>query len=341
MQSSRLEPRQLKDAQAIIARQVMHMSSLLDDLLDVSRITRGSFLLKKEYVDLQALLDDAVVATQGAMSAKRHTLRVERAPTPIHLEVDPVRMTQVITNLLTNAAKYTPSDGLIFMGTRLEAKYLVIYVRDNGVGLSAEAMEKVFDMFTRVESQLTRTEGGLGIGLALARGLIELHGGRIDVRSAGANQGSEFMIYLPRSLVVERPAVNPHLDGDGDANAHKTVSRRVLVADDNRDSATTMKILLELSGHEVHLAHNGTEAWAIAQRVRPDVGIFDIGMPDLSGYEVAERIRHEAWGRDMILVAVTGWGQDADKRRALAAGFNRHLTKPVDPEILGQLIDDR
>jgi chemotaxis methyl-accepting protein methylase/signal transduction histidine kinase len=337
LQSPKLAPDQLKLAQTIIARQVTHMSTLLDDLLDVSRITRGSFLLKKEYVDIQVLVDDAIVAVESAIGAKQHTLRVERPPTPIRLEVDPVRITQAITNLLTNAAKYTPRGGLIYVGTRLEANHLVIYVRDNGVGLDTAAQATVFDMFTRIESEVGRAEGGLGIGLALARGLIELHGGRIEASSAGPNQGSEFTIYLPRTLIVEEPL---SASGNGRDIANPTEPRRILVADDNRDSAETLSMLLQLSGHDVLVAHSGTEALEIAKRSRPDIGIFDIGMPDLTGYELAERIRHEAWGKDITLIALTGWGQDADKRRAFAAGFNHHLTKPVDPDRLEMLLHD-
>ncbi|HEY3852048.1 MAG TPA: CheR family methyltransferase [Steroidobacteraceae bacterium] len=337
LQAPDLDPGELRHAQDIIARQVGHMSSLLDDLLDVSRITRGSFLLKKTYVDLQVLMDEAIEAVQAAIDAKQHTLRVERPAQPILLEVDPVRMTQVITNLLTNAVKYTPSGGLIQMGTRFEAQQLCIFVRDSGIGLSAEAMERVFDMFARIEAETGPSEGGLGIGLSLAKGLVELHGGHIQVRSAGRSQGSEFVICLPRSLIVDASADWPAHPG---AAAEPTAPlRRILVADDNRDSADTMGMLLQLSGHEVHLAHSGRDALETAKRVRPDVGIFDIGMPDLSGYELAERIRHEAWGAGMTLIAVTGWGQDTDRRRALAAGFDHHLTKPIEPDQLEGLFN--
>jgi CheY-like chemotaxis protein len=195
-------------------------------------------------------------------------------------------------------------------------------------------MGKVFDMFTRIDSEVVRSEGGLGIGLALAKGLVELHGGKLRVSSAGPRQGSEFKICLPRTLIVEAPMPASVDSEDGGITLKP---RRVLVADDNRDSATTLGLLLEHSGHEVHLAHSGEEALELAKQVRPDIGVFDIGMPDLSGYTVAERIRHEAWGKDMTLVAVTGWGQESDKRRALAAGFDHHLTKPIDPNKLEEL----
>ena len=335
LQAPNLPQNEVLRAHSIIGRQVAHMSSLLDDLLDVSRITRGAFLLKKEYVDVQTLMEDAVVAVQPAMDAKRHTLRVEYPPWPIIIEVDPLRITQIATNLLTNAAKYTPVGGLIWLGTRFEANALVIYVRDNGIGLTPEMISKIFNMFTQIESDLGRAEGGLGIGLALAKGLAELHGGRIAASSAGLGQGSEFAITLPKSLIVEKSQVPQVPVGEEGQGAG--VSKRILVADDNRDGAETMSMLLKLAGHEVYLAHSGAEALEVAKRERPDIAVLDIGMPDLNGYQVAERIRHEAWGERIKLIAVTGWGQSEDKRRALSAGFNYHLTKPVDPNQLEAL----
>ncbi|HEX3911876.1 MAG TPA: chemotaxis protein CheB [Steroidobacteraceae bacterium] len=337
LQSPMLSDEEVKHALGIISRQVGHMSSLLDDLLDVSRITRATFLLKKEYVDLRLLIDDAVEEIQGALDAKRHTLRVEPPESTIIVEVDPVRITQVITNLLTNAVKYTPNGGLIYLGVHIEAQFLTIKVRDSGVGLTGEAMHRVFDMFTRIDSELARTEGGLGIGLALAKGLVQLHGGRLDVNSAGPGQGSEFLICLPRSLIVET-ASQP---ADPAQVEHRRLAqpRRILIADDNRDSAESLGMLLKLSGHDVHLAHSGTEAFEAAKRLHPDIGVFDIGMPDFDGYELAERIRHEAWGKQITMIAVTGWGQESDKKRAHLAGFDHHMTKPVDPDQLEQLFE--
>jgi len=333
LQSPKLAPDELRRAQNIISRQVTHMSSLLDDLLDVSRITRGSFFLKKEYVDVRVMIDDAVEAVRGALEAKRHTLRVNPPQAQILLEVDPVRITQVITNLLTNAVKYTPVGGLIHVGVEAGAQILTIAVRDNGIGLTPAAMPKLFDMFTQVESELGRTEGGLGIGLALAKGLVQLHGGRLEVNSAGAGLGSEFLICLPRSLIVSAPPVasNP-------STKPPISQRRILLADDNRDAADSLGMLLKLSDHEVYVTHSGGEAFAAAKELRPDVGIFDIGMPDLNGYELAERIRHEAWGKNMTLIALTGWGQDSDRRQAHLAGFDHHLTKPIDPDQLEGLL---
>ena len=333
LQAPHLQPEQLATAQSIISRQVMHMSSLLDDLLDVSRITRGAFLLKKEYVSVQVLIEEAVEAVQPAIDARHHTLRVERPGTPVTLEVDRVRLIQVISNLLTNAAKYTPAGGLIALRARLEAQSLVISVRDNGAGIAPDMVTRIFDMFTRIDSDLARTEGGLGIGLALAKGLVELHGGRIEARSPGLGHGSEFIVTLPASLIVNAsdqvPVDPPH------PGPH--VSRRVLLADDNRDGAETLGMFLETLGHEVQIAHSGTEALQLAKRWKPDLCVLDIGMPDMSGYEVAMRIRLEAWGQKTTLIAVTGWGQEDDRRRAQVAGFDHHLTKPVDPESLEQL----
>jgi two-component system CheB/CheR fusion protein len=334
LRSPQLSPDELQRAQAIITRQVAHMSSLLDDLLDVARITRGAFLLRREYVDVRAIMADAVEAVQPAVDAKRHTLRVEYPATVIMLEVDPVRLTQVLSNLLTNAAKYTQAGGLISVGTRFEANAFCLFVRDNGAGLTPEMITKIFTLFTQVESDLGRSEGGLGIGLSLAKGLIELHGGRIEVSSEGLSRGSEFSILLPKSLIVDTaaPTAGDPLDHAGHASP-----RRILIADDNRDGAETMSMLLNMSGHETHVAHTGAEALEIAGRLRPDIGLLDIGLPDFSGYEVAERMRHEAWGKGMLLIAITGWGQADDKRRALAAGFDHHMTKPVDPAQLETL----
>ena len=336
LQSPKLQPEELHRAQAIIARQVGHMSSLLDDLLDVSRITRGAFLLKKAYVDLQTLIDEAVEEVQPEIDKKQHTLRVERPSGQITLEVDPVRLTQVLTNLLTNAAKYSPPGGLVTLGSRFEANMLELFVRDNGVGLASDSLTKVFTMFTQDKSDVRRSEGGLGIGLALAKGLVELHGGRIEARSKGVGHGSEFVVLLPRTLVVDSEVRAPK-DAVKPASH---ITRRVLIADDNRDGAETLSVLLKHWGHEVHVAYSGKQALELSKRVRPQIAVLDIGMPDMSGYEVAERIRAEAWGNEVTLIALTGWGQEEDKRRARVAGFDHHLTKPVDPIDLHALIDD-
>jgi two-component system CheB/CheR fusion protein len=333
LQSSDLAPQTLARAQQIISRQVTHMSSLLDDLLDVSRITRGAVALKKQYVDLEALMGAAVEEVEPTIHAKGHTLSLQLEAKALIIEADPVRLTQVLSNLLTNAAKYTEPGGLITLGSRLEAHALLLYVRDSGIGLTARALKEVFDMFTRVSADTDRSEGGLGIGLSLARGLVELHGGQIEARSLGLGQGSEFIISLPREIVVDNPAqIAEPLDG-----ASNSRQRSVLIADDNKDAAETLGMFLGLAGHVVHVVHSGTQTLETAESVRPEVIVLDIGMPDLNGYQVAEKIRAEAWGANVKLIAVTGWGQDEDKRAALAAGFDHHLTKPIDPQQLERL----
>ena len=331
LEAPNVTPPQLAKAQAIISRQVTHMSSLLDDLLDVSRITRGAFALKKERVDVKKLLDSAAESVQPAIDAKQHTLRMEIPELPVMLQADPVRLTQVLTNLMTNAAKYTPVGGIITAGGRLESQELILFVRDNGIGIAPAMIPHIFDMFTQVESADGTSEGGLGIGLALVKGLIQLHGGRITATSAGLGQGSEFVVSLPRSIVVETPAPSSNaLNGHPGARQ----PRRVLIADDNQDGAESLGMLLNLSGHEVFLAHSGKDALDVAKAQRPDVVVLDIGMPDMSGYEVAQQIRLEPWGDHITLIALTGWGQENDRRRAQAAGFDHHCTKPVDPDDL-------
>jgi two-component system CheB/CheR fusion protein len=337
LEGARLAPDDLARVQGIISRQVAHLSSLLDDLLDVSRITRGAFVLKRELVDIRGLLDAAVESAQPAVDAKRHSLLVELSDSPVIMDVDPVRITQVVSNLLTNAAKYTPVGGTISLGSRREPEGLVIYIRDNGIGLAPEELTRIFNMFTRIDSKADRPEGGLGIGLALAKGLVELHGGRIEARSPGLGLGSELLVLLPAALIsgAHKEAAVPVSTGT------PSPSLRVLIADDNRDGAETLGLYLGMSGHEVLLAHSGAEALEVASRTRPQVAVLDIGMPVLNGYEVAKRIRGEVWGEQLTLIAVTGWGQEGDKRAAYAAGFDHHLTKPVDPEQLERLLAQR
>jgi two-component system, chemotaxis family, CheB/CheR fusion protein len=335
LESADLDPTHVARARAIIARQVSHMSSLLDDLLDVSRITRGSFVLKKQLVDLEDLIDAAVEAVQPAVDARNHTLRIERPAKALMLEVDPVRITQVLSNLLTNATKYTPVGGEIAIGARLESPGLAMFVRDNGIGLAPEMITRVFEMFNRVQTQVDRSEGGLGIGLALVKGLVELHGGRVVARSAGLGLGSEFVVSLPSTAIVH---VSPPTHGAGEHGQRHMVRRRVLVVDDNRDGADALKMYLQLAGQEVLVAYSGNEALEAAAEWHPDVVVLDIGMPGLSGYEVAKRLRERAWGAPMRLIALTGWGQEHDKRLAAEAGFDHHVTKPVDPEHLVDLM---
>ncbi|MDQ8020493.1 MAG: PAS domain-containing protein [Moraxellaceae bacterium] len=319
----------------VIARQIGHMAMLLDDLLDVSRITRGRFELRKAYVSLRSVIDNAVETARPLIERKGHTLGIALPAHEVTLEVDPLRLSQSLTNLLTNAAKYTDEGGRIDLSAAvLPAGELEVQVRDNGIGLAADFLERVFDMFAQVGTAGSRAEGGLGIGLALTRGLVELHGGRINAYSSGLGAGASFTILLPAELVhVTDPQVT-HVTPTSDGEPGAALGVRVLIADDNRDAAESLALLLRLSGYVVETASDGQSALAACARSHPRFALLDIGMPDMNGYELARRLRREAWGRAMSLGAVTGWGQDDDKREALAAGFDAHFTKPIDPAAL-------
>jgi PAS domain S-box-containing protein len=345
LDSDAADDRQRKWGREVISRQVQRMSLLLDDLLDVSRITRGQLELRKDYVELKSVANVAVETARPLMDAKKHQLIVSLPPESIRLEADPLRLSQVIGNLLTNAAKYTDPGGRIELEARIENAELRISIRDNGIGLSDQVIPGLFTMFSQVNSAIDRAEGGLGIGLALVKGLVALHGGRVEVRSDGLGQGSEFIVHLPKRLLLGAPSVAPLEEpAHGAANASSVRRGRVLVVDDNRDAAESLGMVLRFMGYEVSIAYGGAEALEMAARERPRAAIVDIGMPGMSGHEVARRMRMEAWGRKATLLALTGWGQDADKQAARAAGFDDHLTKPVDPEdvvtVLSRLLQE-
>ena len=339
LDSDAADDRQRKWGREVIARQVERMSLLLDDLLDVSRITRGQLELKKDYVDLKSVIGIAVETARPLLDAKQHQITVTLPPENIKLEADPLRLSQVIGNLLTNAAKYTDPQGQIALWARHENAELVIGIRDSGIGLTQESLPGLFTMFSQVNSAIDRAEGGLGIGLALVKGLVALHGGRVEVRSEGLGRGSEFIVHLPHRVLAPANSLLREED-NGAANASVVRRGRILVADDNRDAAESLALVLRFSGYEVSIAFSGIEALEIAQRDRPRAAIIDIGMPGMSGHEVARRMRLEAWGRNAVLIALTGWGQEQDKQAAKAAGFNEHLTKPVDPDDVERVLDE-
>ena len=321
-------------AQAIIERQVEHMGRLLDDLLDVSRITRGTLILRRSTVELAAVVAAAQESARPLIESRGHTLLVQLPAETLRLVADPVRLAQVLANLLINAAKYTDSGGRIELEARRKGGELVIAVRDNGIGICAEMMPRVFNLFAQASPALERSEGGLGIGLALVRGLLELHGGNVSAHSGGVGHGSEFLVRLPIGSPGDMAGAY-----ETSAPAHTGAKPlRILVADDNRDSAETCAALLEASGHEVSVAHTGREAFDLACRIEPDALLLDIGMPELNGYQLAQRIRGTSWGRRATLIAISGWGQEQDKRRARAAGFDQHLTKPIDPNGMEALL---
>jgi signal transduction histidine kinase/ActR/RegA family two-component response regulator len=330
MESASADEHQRQWGREVIARQVQRMALLLDDLLDVSRITRGRLELRKDYVDLLTLVSSAVETARPLIDAKNHSLTVNLPPEPLELEVDPLRLSQALSNLLTNAAKYTDAQGHITLTASQDEQGLLIRVTDNGIGIEPTVIQGLFEMFSQIDSAIDRAEGGLGIGLALVRGLVALHGGTVQAASAGLGQGSEFTIRLPRQVIVE-----PQNAGAGVHEAVAVPSGlycKIVVADDNRDAADSLKMLLELAGHQVFVAYNGQQALDLGARERPQAFVLDVGMPDLTGYEVARRVRQQAWGRSVLLLAVTGWGQDDDKEQAKAAGFDFHFTKPVNPQ---------
>jgi PAS domain S-box-containing protein len=326
-------PEQARRADEIIERQVAHMSRLLDDLLDVSRITRGTLELRKAKTELTAVIATAIESARPVLDKKRHVLTVHLPDHPVRLDADAVRLSQVFSNLLINAGKYTDPGGQIELRAEVEGDRVVVRVRDNGIGISAEMLPRLFTMFSQAEGALTRSDGGLGIGLALARGLVELHEGTVTAHSDGSGLGSEFVVSLPLGVATENVA---DLDRAEAAMAARRL--RVLVVDDNRDSAAMCGAFVQSCGHDVRVVYAGTSALAAADEYRPDVIILDIGMPELDGYEVARQLRARESSRTPILIAITGWGQDRDKSRAIEAGFDYHLTKPVDPADLEPLL---
>jgi PAS domain S-box-containing protein len=325
---------QLQWAQNVLQRQVGHMALLLDDLLDIARITQGKLDIRMERVTINGIVDSAVEGARPLIDGKNHHLTVTLPPEALTIKGDPLRLSQVISNLLTNAAKYTDPGGHIDLRVVSQDGALSLSVKDDGIGIAPGSIDRIFEMFSQIEVISGRSEGGLGIGLALVKGLTELHGGTVEVRSDGLGHGSEFILHLP--VAVTDSASRP-VGSSVDPPAI-TETRRVLIADDNRDAADSLGMLLGLAGHEVRIAHSGQTALSLAQVFRPDTALLDIGMPDLSGYEVARQLRREPWGAGIRLIALTGWGQTDDRRRAHEAGFDHHLTKPIDPDALAALI---
>jgi signal transduction histidine kinase/ActR/RegA family two-component response regulator len=320
---------------SVIERQVQHMSLLLDDLLDVSRITRGRLELRKQRTDLASVVSVALEAARPMIESKKHELVVDLPKDTVYIDADPLRLAQILSNLLTNAAKYTDVRGAIRLHASSQDGELVITVADNGIGIAREDMPNIFNMFSQVKSAQERSEGGLGIGLALTKGLVELHGGSVRVASEGAGKGSTFTVRLP--IVAAAGSEQPSEGARRSPQLH--LSRRILVADDNQDAADSLAMVLRAEGHEVIVAHDGERAYEAFVNHAPDVLLLDIGMPRLSGYEVAKRVR--AVNKAPLLIAITGWGLESDKARALAAGFDHHLTKPVDYKVLKELLQPR
>ncbi|HKV08406.1 MAG TPA: ATP-binding protein [Thermoanaerobaculia bacterium] len=325
-----------QQALGVIDRQLGQMVRLVDDLLDISRITNNKLQLRKERIDLAEAIRSALETTRSLIDKAGHELTVRLPAEPVYVEADLTRLAQVFTNLLNNSTKYTETGGHIWVTVETQGHEAVVSVRDTGIGITTEHLPHLFEMFSQAASALERSGGGLGVGLALARGVVELHGGTITASSEGLGKGSEMIVRLP---VAPAPASEQQLSS-GETDLSRGNRCRVLIADDNRDSADSLSLLLELSGYETRTAHDGVEAIEAARAHGPDVALLDIGMPKVNGYEVARRIRQEPWGQRMLLVAITGWGQEDDKQQARDAGFDHHLTKPVDLEDLRALLEE-
>lgn len=316
---------------AMMDRQLSHMVRLIDDLLDISRMNRNKLHLQKEPTRLTEIMSHAVETARPAIAAARHELTVSLPPEPIILDADLTRLAQVFGNLLSNSAKYTKQGGHIWVNAELRSGEVIVSVRDTGIGIPAADLERIFDMFSQVDRSVERVTGGLGIGLALVKGLVEMHGGTVTADSAGLGKGSTFTVRLP---VPARAAASAPADAAGGAARPWGGGRKVLVVDDNRDGAETMAAMLELLGNEVHLAYDGVEAVATAERLRPALILIDVGMPRLNGLEATRQIRQRPWGQRVTIIALTGWGQEGDRERSRVAGCDGHLVKPVSlPEL--------
>ena len=310
----------------VLERQLGQLTHLVDDLLEVSRITQGKLVLRREHVELSDILASAVDAAMPPIRTAHQTLTTALPPVPLTVDGDRTRLTQIFCNLLNNASKFTPEGGAIGLTAMVVDGAIVVEISDTGAGIPPEHLERIFDMFSQLHAPLHRATGGLGIGLALVKGLTTLHGGTVTARSAGLGQGSVFQVTLP--LVRSAPDSAP---ATATATRHEALRKsRVVIIDDNVDAAETLVLALDMLGHSAQCAYTGLAGLQLLERAAPDCALVDIGLPDIDGYELVRRVRAAPWGRDIVLIAVTGWGQEADRRAATEAGFNAHFTKPID-----------
>jgi CheY-like chemotaxis protein len=329
------KPEILAEIRGLIQHQVGHLTRLIDDLLDVSRITQGKIVLKKETVSLADAVGRAVHLAQPLLDQKGHRLTVSLPDRPVRFVADPTRTEQILGNLLTNAAKYTEPGGAIDLSAAIEQHEIVFRIRDTGVGITAEMLPQVFSLFTQVDASHHRSQGGLGIGLTLVRSLVEMHGGSVTAASQGKGHGSEFTVRMPIGELAAATAAA----GDQDSTPPAPGVGRILVVDDNRDTAKTTAILLSHRGYQVHTAHTGPDAVEAARQIRPQLILLDIGLPGMSGYEVAAKLRDDDCCKDAVLIAVSGYADDKARQRSKTSGFQRHLTKPINFNDLFKLID--
>ncbi len=338
LKQSEANPAVSKRARATMERQLSHMVRLVDDLLDLSRINSDKLQLQKHPVALSEVVSQAVETVRPLISEARHELSVDLPPEPLQLNADTVRLSQAFANLLNNACKYTDPGGRISLTASSNDGHVLVSIRDNGMGIPFDLSPKIFEMFTQANHTTERQHGGLGIGLALVKRLVEMHEGEVSAGDNPAGPGSEFLVKLP---LMTHPKQNETSTAYSTSAAKVDGPLRILVVDDNRDSAETLSLLLELMGNEISVAYDGEEALTTANEIKPDVVLLDIGLPKMNGYDVARQIRQEPWGREPILVAITGWGQTEDKDLSRAAGFDHHLVKPVDHDQLLKLIQKR
>ncbi len=328
------DPETIRLSTGIIERQVDQMVRLVDDLLDVSRISRGKIELRKERVDLGSVMEQAVEDTQPMVASMGHTLSVSMPTVPIVLFADRSRLIQVLGNLLNNACKFTDRGGRITLSANVVGDEAVITVRDNGIGITPEQSTQVFDMFVQADTSIERSVSGLGIGLALVKNLVEMHEGTVSVASDGLGQGSTFELRLALMQAIpiaERTSARPQ-------DVSTASAQRILVVDDNVDAALMLERILQLNGKQTRIAHNGLEALKVAEEFRPHLVLLDIGLPKLNGYEVCRQLRQQPWGKDMVVIALTGWGQEEDRQRSREAGFNAHFVKPLERAMLMQVL---
>lgn len=325
---------ELQWAREVIATQIQRMTRLIDDLMDVSRITSNKLTLRVERVELARVIEEALTTSRPFIDESQHQLSVVLPKEPVLLNADLVRMAQVLSNLLINAAKYTNPGGTISLRVERQDGEAVITIKDSGIGIPPELLPRIFDMFMQGDRTLTRTHGGLGIGLTLVKRLVDMHGGSVEAWSEGKDKGSEFTIRIP-ALADPRNRERDAVQAD---HSMPKGHRRILIVDDNELSANSLSILLGMAGNETRTAYDGAEAVATAETFRPDVVLLDLGLPLMDGYETCTRIRQQPWGKDILVVALTGWGQAEDRRRSTEAGFDRHIVKPADPVQLMKML---
>jgi len=331
----RLDAATVERSREMMERQVHQLVRMVDDLLDVSRVMRGKIELRKERVELATVVARAVETAQPLIEAQGHELTVHLPPDSLALDADPVRLAQVIGNLLTNAAKYTEANGRIRLTGQREGGEAVLRLRDTGIGISPDMLPHIFELFVQVDQSSTKAQGGLGIGLTLVKNLVEMHKGTVQAHSAGLGKGCEFVVRLPLLLQAYGEVIE---NGEQQQEPTRSTGHRLLVVDDNRDAADSLAMLLCLQGHEVRVAHDGPAALKLAEGYRPEMIFLDIGMPGMDGYEVARRLRQQPGLEKVVLAALTGWGQQEDRRRTAEAGFDHHLVKPVEPNDLEELL---